>query len=122
MNVSPVSSPVNAELFVKDSFILSALFFRPIGQPDSSAYIYNKGVGFYPVQHTITDPITFSIDLEIPNVLTVGNYYVTPYIYVIQDEIPEALLLHLGSFTRQLHSDYLEIPFKRRDGRLILLQ
>ncbi len=50
------------------------------------------------------------------NFLPAGDYQIIPYIWVIQNEIPPALIESLGASFEQYNQEYIKIPFKRSGG------
>ena len=52
-----------------------------------------------------------------PGILTVGKYEVISYLFLANDQVPEALLKSLGEDIETLGANYLKIPFLRQGGQ-----
>ena len=52
--------------------------------------------------------------------LPVGNYFVVPYLRIIQENLPEALIQKIGENANKYHQDYLKIPIRQDMGHLIV--
>lgn len=52
-----------------------------------------------------------------PNFLPAGSYQAIPYVWVLQDDLPAALIESLGAQYRQYSQDYIKIPFRRNGGQ-----
>ena len=116
--LSPVCDPVDVEIFLMNNHDLDGIFiYRSI----SNASIISH-IGFsLPTIKNISETEVFYAKIKVPATLELGGRYkVVPYVFVIQDNIPPLLLNSIGPYARWIHTDYLRIPFKRKDWYFML--
>jgi len=96
----------------------SCLIIRPQSS-DSSNFIMLRGDPTFLMEEWISDFHQWLMLFKFtPGFFPAGKYDFIPYLEVVQEEVPEALLNSLGKDVYGFNLNYLKIPFKRRDGLL----
>jgi hypothetical protein len=117
-HLSAVTAPVDAELVLGEDDVMNGVFI--VGE-DSVAHIVHDPL--YPMQtvKSISTEEIYGLRWKIPATLNPGvRYRVVPFIFVAQEDLPELMIGNFGPFSRWLHADYLNIPFKRQDAYFVL--
>ncbi len=69
-----------------------------------------------------TDPVEWVFKFEKrPGSLRAGDYEIVPYIAIMQVDIPEALLRRIGENVQDFEPGFLDVPFHRRGGMLLVV-
>ena len=120
MNVTltPLESPLNIATVRDSSGNFTGAYFHNIEDPIELS-ILSSGTGVQ-VTEQITNTQVFEMDYRAIPTLAPGVYKVIPYIYIIQDELPQALLENFGLNATAFHRQYLNIPFKCQNGCLVV--
>jgi hypothetical protein len=100
--------------------VLSGFILREINSPRTSAKRYDFSSVNYRAYY-ISEAVTWTgiIGWE-PNYLPSGTYEVSPYIFLIQEDIPEELLESFGTDANLFTDAYLKIPFKQNPALLTI--
>jgi hypothetical protein len=74
-------------------------------------------------QHEILKPTELIMTLWVSEYLfEPGNYYMIPYLYIKQKDLPQPLLETISGEYDAFSTDYLKLPFRRNNGVLKILK
>jgi hypothetical protein len=116
---------VSIDLFAPNEPII-VKFPKTIGNDLGTALLKGKNNAIFPFDYkgngeiyaSIKDSVrTWNVTLDIaPNYLPVDEYEIIPYLFILQDNVPEELIQSLGDDVEDFGENYLTIPFKRTGG------
>jgi hypothetical protein len=106
---------------------LQAMIFRKIDAPLSQAVLY--GSDQCSMTEVLLQPARWEMGVKawwlsprLYRTLEPGEYEVIPYLRIIQDELPDALIKGIGEDADKFHYHYLKIPIKQEVGHLTVTE
>lgn len=103
---------------------LAPLLFR--NKDTGELFVLDSVVGGFENNDTLTilqSPRTRLLVASVePAELSAGHYEVMPYLFVENDDVPEKLLESIVDEIGEIDEDYLNVPFKRTGGELLVIK
>lgn len=99
---------------------LTGIIIREINSPRTSAMTFEFSSAYYRA-FIINEPISYRGLLGwTPNLLPVGSYEVSAYVFLKQEEIPQELLDSFGEEADKFTDAYLKVPFTQTPASLTI--